>query len=180
MITALEPFVTRGAPVIGLEPSCLYTLKDEFLALLPGEGTEKLAGQAMLLEEFLSAEETAGRLRLPLGPLETKRALLHGHCHQKAFDGMGAVQSVLALIPELQVDTVPGTCCGMAGAFGYEADHYDVSMKIAELDVLPAVRAADEDTLLVADGTSCRHQISDATTRHPVHVAQVLASALTK
>ena len=92
---------------------------------------------AMLLEEFLNAEQQAGRLARPLSPLPEKRALLHGHCHQKAFDGMGAVESVLKLIPDLDVDTVPGTCCGMAGAFGYEAEHYDVSMKIAELDLLP-------------------------------------------
>ena len=133
----------------------------------------------MLLEEFLSAEQQAGRLALRLSPLAEKRALLHGHCHQKAFDGVGAVEAVLGLIPELRVDTVPGTCCGMAGAFGYEAEHYAISMKIAELDVLPAVRAASDDTLIVADGTSCRHQISDATTRTPLHVAQVLAAALT-
>ncbi|TFH49831.1 MAG: FAD-binding oxidoreductase, partial [Lysobacterales bacterium] len=178
MLDVLTPHVARGLPVIGLEPSCLYTLKDEFLAMLPGEVTQKVAGNAMLLEEFLNAEQQAERLALPLFPLAQKRALLHGHCHQKAFDGLGAVESVLKLIPELQVDTVPGTCCGMAGAFGYEAEHYAVSMQMAELDLLPAVRASADDTLIVADGTSCRHQISDATPRKPVHVAQVLAAAL--
>ncbi len=178
MLDALEPHVARGAPVVGLEPSCLYTLKDEFLALLPGELTRTTAARAMLLEEFLIAEHEAGRLALPLAPLTEKRALLHGHCHQKAFAGMAAVETLLGLVPELEVDTVPGTCCGMAGAFGYEAEHYDVSMKIAELDVLPAVRGVCRDTLIVADGTSCRHQISDATTRKPVHVARVLAAAL--
>ncbi len=178
MLDALEPQLAKGQPVIGLEPSCLYTLKDEFLAMLPGPFTQRVAERAMLLEEFLSAEQQGGRLALSLAPLKEKRALLHGHCHQKAFDGMGAVERVLGLIPDLDVDTVPGTCCGMSGAFGYEAEHYDVSMRIAELDVLPAVRAADEDTLVVADGTSCRHQISDATTRKPLHVARVLATAL--
>jgi Fe-S oxidoreductase len=178
MLDALAPFVARGAPVIGLEPSCLYTLKDEFLAMIPGEATERVADKAMLLEEFLNAEDAAGRLTLPLLSLTEKRALLHGHCHQKSFDGMGAVESVLKLIPELEVDTVPGTCCGMAGSFGYEAEHYDVSLQIGELDVLPTVRAADQHTLIVADGTSCRHQITDATTRKPQHVAQILASAL--
>jgi Fe-S oxidoreductase len=178
MLDALEPHMARGLPVLGLEPSCLYTLKDEFLAMLPGEFTQKVAANAMLLEEFLNAEQQAGRLALPLSPLPEKRALLHGHCHQKAFDGMGAVESVLKLIPELKVDTVPGTCCGMAGAFGYEAEHYEVSMKMAELDLLPAIRAASDDTLIVADGTSCRHQISDATSRKPLHVARILATAL--
>jgi Fe-S oxidoreductase len=178
MLDALRPHVAKGLPVIGLEPSCLYTLKDEFLAMLPGSLTQQVAGRAMLLEEFLSAEHSAGSLALPLAPLTEKRALLHGHCHQKAFDGMGAVERVLGLIPDLEVDTVPGTCCGMSGAFGYEAEHYDVSMKMAELDLLPAVRATGDDTLIVADGTSCRHQISDATTRKPLHVARVLAAAL--
>jgi Fe-S oxidoreductase len=163
MLDVLEPHVARGLPVIGLEPSCLYTLKDEFLAMLPGEFTQKVAANAMLLEEFLSAEQQAGRLTLPLAALPEKRALLHGHCHQKSFDGMGAVESILKLIPELNVETVSGTCCGMAGAFGYETEHYEVSMKMAELDLLPAVRATSDDTLIVADGTSCRHQISDAT-----------------
>jgi Fe-S oxidoreductase len=146
--------------------------------MLPGEVTQKVAGNAMLLEEFLNTEQQDGRLALPLFPLAQKRALLHGHCHQKAFDGLGAVESVLKLIPDLHVDTVPGTCCGMAGAFGYEAEHYDVSMRMAELDLLPAVRATSDDTLIVADGTSCRHQISDATARKPLHVARVLAAAL--
>jgi Fe-S oxidoreductase len=178
MLDVLEPHVARGLPVIGLEPSCLYTLKDEFLAMLPGEFTQKVAANAMLLEEFLSAEQQAGRLTLPLAALPEKRALLHGHCHQKSFDGMGAVESILKLIPELNVETVSGTCCGMAGAFGYETEHYEVSMKMAELDLLPAVRATSDDTLIVADGTSCRHQISDATSRKPVHVARILATAL--
>jgi FAD/FMN-containing dehydrogenase/Fe-S oxidoreductase len=178
MLDALEPYIARGLPVVGLEPSCLYTLRDEFLALLPGDASRRTAERAVLLEEFLSAEMRAGRLALPLAPLPEKRALLHGHCHQKAFAGMTAVESILKLVPELEVDTVPGTCCGMAGAFGYEAEHYEVSMQIAELDVLPAVRAAPEDTLIVADGTSCRHQIGDALPRKPVHVARVLAAAL--
>jgi FAD/FMN-containing dehydrogenase/Fe-S oxidoreductase len=178
VLDVLEPHVARGLPVLGLEPSCLYTLRDEFLAMLPGDLSQTVAANALLLEEFLSAEQQAGRLALPLSPLPEKRVLLHGHCHQKAFDGVGAVETVLGLIPELHVDTVPGTCCGMAGAFGYEAEHYEVSMKIAELDLLPAVRAVCDDTLIVADGTSCRVQISDATTRMPLHVAQVLAAAL--
>jgi Fe-S oxidoreductase len=178
MLDVLAPQVARGLPVLGLEPSCLYTLRDEFLAMLPGQRTNQVAANALLLEEFLHAEHQAGRLVLPLSPLAENRALLHGHCHQKAFDGMGAVESVLKLIPDLHVETVPGTCCGMAGAFGYQAEHYAISMKIAELDLLPAVRAASDDTLIVADGTSCRHQISDTTSRKPLHVAQVLAAAL--
>jgi Fe-S oxidoreductase len=104
--------------------------------------------------------------------------LVHGHCHQKAFDGVGAVETILGLIPKLEVKTIAGTCCGMADAFGYEAQHYDVSVKMAELDLLPAIRAAVEHDLIVADGTSCRHQIADTTERRGLHAVQVLAKAL--
>ena len=186
-IAALEPYVERGLAVIGLEPSCLLTLRDEFKSMLPGEQTDALAARAVLFEEFLAAEHQAGRLNLKLQALPQKRALLHGHCHQKAFGAMSAVEQVLGLVPELKVETVASACCGMAGAFGYDADHYAVSMKMAEASLLPALRKADDDTLLVADGTSCRHQIHDGlngdasagtTPRVAVHVAQVLARAL--
>jgi len=178
VLAALKPYVERGVPVIGLEPSCLLGLRDEFKAMLPGAETDALAAQALLLEEFLAREHEAGRLALQLKPLAEKRALLHGHCHQKAFGAMPAVQRALSLVPELKVETIESSCCGMAGSFGYEADHYAVSMKMGELALLPKVRAASEDTLLVADGTSCRHQIADGTSRRAVHVAQVLARAL--
>jgi Fe-S oxidoreductase len=153
-------------------------LRDEFLALLPGPETEALAGSALLFEEFLAREAAAGRLALPLRPLPQKAALLHGHCHQKAFATMGAVERTLRLVPELQVSTIESSCCGMAGAFGYEAAHYEVSMQMAELSLLPAVRAAEADTLIVADGTSCRHQIHDGSGRAALHVARVLEQAL--
>jgi FAD/FMN-containing dehydrogenase/Fe-S oxidoreductase len=178
VLDALEPHVGRGVPVVGLEPSCLLTLRDEFKSMLPGGETDSLAGSALLFEEFLAREHEAGKLALPLRPLAEKRALLHGHCHQKAFGAMPAVQRALSLVPELKVETIESSCCGMAGNFGYEAEHYAVSMKMAELALLPKVRAAAEDTLLVADGTSCRHQIADGTSRKAVHVAQVLARAL--
>ncbi|MDS1142063.1 FAD-linked oxidase C-terminal domain-containing protein [Pusillimonas sp. SM2304] len=179
VIAALLPFVERGVPVIGLEPSCLLTLRDEFLVMGLGREAEALAAQAYLFEEFLAHELKAGRLQLPLKPLPEKRALLHGHCHQKAFDAVKPVQQILALIPELKVELVESSCCGMAGSFGYEASHYETSMKMAELSLLPALRAADDDTLLVADGTSCRHQIADGLAgRSAQHVARVLQRAL--
>ncbi len=178
MLAALKPYVERGVPVVGLEPSCLLTLRDEFKAMLPGGDTDALARQALLFEEFLARERAAGRLALKFKPLPEKRALLHGHCHQKAFGIMPAVQQALSLVPGLQVETVESSCCGMAGSFGYEAAHYDVSMRMAELSLLPKVRSAGADTLVVADGTSCRHQIADGAHRDPVHVAQVLARAL--
>jgi Fe-S oxidoreductase len=176
-LAALAPYVLRGVPVIGLEPSCLFTFRDELPALLKGEAVDALAANAMLLEEFLAREQKAGRLTLSLGPLP-KKALLHGHCHQKAFDTMGAVESVLRLIPQITVETVESSCCGMAGAFGYDADTIDVSIKMGELSLLPAVRKAGDDALIVADGTSCRHQIHDGSNRHALHVARVLAMSV--
>jgi FAD/FMN-containing dehydrogenase/Fe-S oxidoreductase len=177
-LDTLRPFVERGVPVIGLEPSCLLGLRDEFLSMLPGAEARALAGQAMLFEEFLAREQDAGRLQLKLKALPQPKALLHGHCHQKAFAAMPAVQKVLGLVPGLKVETIESSCCGMAGSFGYEAKHYDVSMRMAEASLLPKVREAGEQTLIVADGTSCRHQIHDGTRREALHVARVLEAAL--
>ena len=177
-IETLKPYVERGVPVVGLEPSCLLGLRDEFLSMLPGVDSAALGLRAFLFEEFLAHEHEAGCLDLKLGPLREKKALLHGHCHQKAFAAMPAVERVLKLVPGLAVETIESSCCGMAGAFGYEAAHYDVSMKMAELSLLPKVRAAGADELVVADGTSCRHQIADGSGRKAVHVAQVLERAL--
>jgi FAD/FMN-containing dehydrogenase/Fe-S oxidoreductase len=176
-LAALAPYVMRGVPVIGLEPSCLLGFRDELPALIKGEVVDALAAQSMLLEEFLAREQKEGRLKLPLGALP-KKALLHGHCHQKAFDAMGAVESVLKMIPELSVETVESSCCGMAGSFGYDADTIDVSLRMGELSLLPAVRKAPADALIVADGTSCRHQIHDGANRDALHVARVLAMSL--
>jgi len=178
MIAAFAPYIARGVPVVGLEPSCLFGLRDEFLSLHPAGEAAQLALNAFLFEEFIARETDAGRFDLKLQPLPQKRALLHGHCHQKAFDVMPAVERVLRLVPGLEVETVVSSCCGMAGSFGYEAAHYDISMKMAEAALLPAVRAAGADTLLVADGTSCRHQIRDGARREAIHVARVLEQAL--
>jgi Fe-S oxidoreductase len=164
--------------VVGLEPSCLLTMRDEFTALLPGEATAALAGRALLLEEFLWREHAAGRLRLRLRSIGTRRALVHGHCHQKAFGAMAAVTGCLGLVPGLQAEEIESSCCGMAGAFGYEAEHHATSLQMAELTLLPAVRAAAADTLIVADGTSCRQQIRDGSGREAVHAARALADAL--
>ena len=180
MLQALKPYVERGIDVVGLEPSCLLTLRDEYLAMALGNEAVQLAGRALLFEEFIAARADAGELRLELAPLSSHSALLHGHCHQKAFDAMPAVRKVLGLVPGLKVETVESGCCGMAGSFGYEAEHFDVSMKMAELALLPAVRKTGQDTVLVADGTSCRHQIHDGSGRAALHVARVLQMALKK
>ena len=178
LIAAIRPFAERGVPIVGLEPSCLYSLRDEYLALgLDEDEVGVIAERADLFEEFLADELDAGRLQLPLTATISK-ALLHGHCHQKAFAAMPAVERVLRLVPGLEVETIQSSCCGMAGAFGYEARHYDVSVQMAEASLAPTVRAAPEATAIVADGTSCRHQISDTTGRRAQHVARVLAAAL--
>ncbi|QRX83826.1 FAD-binding and (Fe-S)-binding domain-containing protein [Glaciimonas sp. PAMC28666] len=177
-LDALMPFVNRGVPVVGLEPSCLLTLRDEFLSYGYGEEAEKLSRAAYLLEEFLVKEKKAGRLTLDLKPLPANKVLLHGHCHQKAFDAFSPVQAVLGWIPEIQMSVVESSCCGMAGSFGYEAEHYDASLAMAELALLPAVRKAGKDAIIVADGTSCRHQIHDGTESKALHVARVLAMSL--
>jgi len=177
VIEALEPAVDRGVPVVGLEPSCLFGFRDEIPALLKTDAARRLAAQTFTFEEFLAAEAAAGKLHLPLGRAE-RPALLHGHCHQKSFGVMPAVERVLKLVPGLEVETVESSCCGMAGAFGYGRDTIDVSLAMGELSLLPAVRNAGADTLIVADGTSCRQQIRDGTGREPLHVARVLAASL--
>jgi len=177
VIAAVEPFTARGVPVIGLEPSCILGFRDEVPAMIKSEGAQQLSMHALMFEEFLVREAASGHLDLPLKPI-AKRALVHGHCHQKAFGMFGAVERILRLIPDLKVEAVESSCCGMAGAFGYGADTIDVSLAMGELSLLPAVRKADADTLIVADGTSCRHQIHDGAQRDALHVARVLAMAI--
>jgi len=176
-LAVLTPRLARGLPVIGLEPSCVFSFRDEIPALLKSEVARQAAGRFMLLEEFLAAESAAGKLNVAFAA--TKRtALLHGHCHQKSFGAMAAVEAALKLIPGLDVTTIDSSCCGMAGAFGYDADTIDVSRAMGELSLLPAIRAAASDAIIVADGTSCRQQIRDGSGREAVHVARVLAAAL--
>ncbi len=176
LIDTYRPFVEAGINIVGLEPSCLLTLRDEFLVMGLGEPAQRLAVSALLFEEFLAREHRAGRLNLPLRAA-TQPMLVHGHCHQKVFGALPPVLDVLRLIPGADVATIDSSCCGMAGAFGYEAQHHAVSMQMAELSLLPAVRARP-DALVVADGTSCRHQIADGAQRQAVHVARVLAQHL--
>ena len=177
-IDALFPFAKRGVPIIGLEPSCLYTLRDEFLALIPGPKTEAIALRAVLLEEFLVSQLDKGNLKLKLNSIVEKKAFLHGHCHQKAFSSIGATEKILNLIPELNVSTIESSCCGMAGSFGYEVANQKVSIAMGELELFPAIRKAPKDALIVADGTSCRHQIHDGVNRKAFHIAKVLEQAL--
>jgi FAD/FMN-containing dehydrogenase/Fe-S oxidoreductase len=178
LLDALEAPARAGIPIVGLEPSCLLTLRDEIPVLVPGEAARVVAERAMMFEDFLVREHGAGRLALSLKPLEQPRALVHGHCHQKAFGEMPAVMRVLAMIPEFEASAIDSSCCGMAGSFGYEPEHVDVSLAMGERSLFPAVRSAAETTTIVADGTSCRHQIRDGTGREAIHVARLLERAL--
>ncbi|MFO1111730.1 MAG: FAD-linked oxidase C-terminal domain-containing protein [Bradyrhizobium sp.] len=177
LVATYAPFAARGVPIVGLEPSCLLTLRDELLSLRSDADATAISAHALLFEEFLLREAEAGRLKLPLGVIGSQ-ALVHGHCHQKSFGSLKPVEKVLRLVPELKVDTIESSCCGMAGAFGYGADTYQASIDMAELSLLPAVRRADRDTIVVADGTSCRNQIKDGTEREALHVSRVLAMSL--
>jgi Fe-S oxidoreductase len=179
VLDSLLPFAERGIPVVGLEPSCLLTLRDEMLAMGFGEAARRVADNAFLFEEFLAREAQAGALedfKAKLAPLD-KRVMLHGHCHQKAFAAVTPVMQVLRLIPGVEPELIESSCCGMAGSFGYETGHYDVSMQMAELSLLPAIRKYP-GAIVVADGTSCRHQIGDGAQREAVHAAVLLAAQL--
>ena len=179
LLDALMPYVQQGLPIIGLEPSCLLTLRDEIPGLLPGKDAERVAENAMMLEEYIAAQFDNPDFKMPLKS-PAKKVLLHGHCHQKALGVMSSIEKTLSQLPDTEVEVVETSCCGMAGSFGYGTDTHEISRKMAEADLAPAVRKADEDTLIVADGTSCRHQIADTTDRKPIHVARLLERALIK
>ena len=179
VVQSLLPFAEKGLSIVGLEPSCLLTLRDELLVMGLGEGAQKIAQQALLFEEFLVQEAQGGHLDALKAQIAqvARPVLLHGHCHQKAFDAVSPVMEVLRWIPGAKLQLIESSCCGMAGSFGYEAKHFAVSMQMAELSLLPAVRA-QPDAIVVADGTSCRHQIHDGAKREAVHLCQLLASLL--
>lgn len=172
VIEATKAAVTKGVPVVGLEPSSILTFRDEFLALCPGPDAQALAEATHTFEEFL-----AKRQDLPMKPLN-KPIYVHGHCHQKAHDAVTPMLDLLKRIPGAEVNMIESSCCGMAGAFGYAPETIDVSLKMANLDLFPALEAAPADAFVVADGTSCRHQIADGTPRRAMHVARLLDQAL--
>ena len=176
LVDHLAPYAEKNIPIIGLEPSCLFTLKDEVLVMGFGERAVSVSKQAQLLEEFLAAEVKAGKLTLPLKP-SSKPVLFHGHCHQKSFAAVTPAMELLKLIPNADPKLIESSCCGMAGSFGYEAEHIEVSKQMAEASLLPAIRKSP-DSWVVADGTSCRHQIADGTQREAVHIAKILAAHL--
>jgi FAD/FMN-containing dehydrogenase/Fe-S oxidoreductase len=175
-VPALARQLGDGQPLLGLEPSCLLTLADEWPELLPGAETRRIAAAARLAEGWLAEQVQGGRCELPLRPC-AETCVVHGHCHQKALVGAGATAAALRLVPRLEVSVLDTGCCGMAGSFGFEKEHYDLSVKIANLSLLPALAAAPTATV-VAPGTSCRHQIHDLTTRRALHPLEVIAGQL--
>ncbi len=178
-VEALLPYAERGVPIVGVEPSCLLTFRDEYPDLLRSDASRTVAGQAVLLDELVAslAAEDDGVTRLFRAD-PPRRILLHGHCHQKAIVGMEPTLRALSLVPGYEVELIDSACCGMAGSFGFETEHYDISRKMGELTLFPAVEAASTDTVIAITGVSCRQQIDHFTSRTTRHVAELLADAL--
>jgi len=171
LVEALYPLARSGVRVVGLEPSCTLALRDEIPALLASAQAETVAESVLTLAELLAEDRPDLGLA---GGDGVRRAKLHGHCHQKAFDAVRPVETVLRDLAGVEVETIETSCCGMAGAFGYGRDTYDVSMRMAEVSLLPAVRDAGPDQAILADGTSCRCQIGDGAGREALHLALYL------
>jgi FAD/FMN-containing dehydrogenase/Fe-S oxidoreductase len=176
-IERLSPYVEQGIPIVGCEPSCVLTFRDEYPSLVDDPRADRLAKHVLMIEEFLVGLHDKGELALPLTN-RTASVLLHGHCHQKALIGSGPSLRVLGLLPETRVEEVDSGCCGMAGSFGYEKEHYELSIAIGERRLFPTVRAKGEDCEIVAAGVSCRQQIAHGTGRRARHLVEVLAEAL--
>ena len=176
LINALAPFARAGIAIVGLEPSCLLTLRDEALVLGLGEGAQAVSRQALLFEEFLAREARAGRFTPRFTAID-RELLVHAHCHQKALGAVSPLLETVRLVPGANPELIQSSCCGMAGSFGYEREHYALSMQMAEASLLPAIRARP-DAIVVAGGTSCRHQIHDGAGREAMHVSRLLEQAL--
>lgn len=174
LLDSLLPFARQGIPVIGLEPSSLLTLRDEIPAMWPGPDARLVANHALLFEEFFADNPKTGAMAFR--PLD-RPVLVHGHCHQKSHDVMSSVERTLALIPGLDQQRIETSCCGMAGSFGYTTRTAGISLQMGELDLFPTIRAAAPDSLVVADGFSCRHQIFSGTGQGAQHVARILDMA---
>lgn len=179
LLMTLTPFAEKGLPIIGLEPSCLLTLRDELPALLPGHEADLIAEKVRMLEEYIADQQDNPDVHLPLKSPASK-VLLHGHCHQKALGVMPSIEKALSLLADTDVEVIETSCCGMAGSFGYGTETHEISRQMAEADLAPAVRRADQNTLIVADGTSRRHQVADLAGRTPIHIARVLEMALSR
>lgn len=180
-VNYLKDIISEQTPLIGIEPSAILTFRDEYPDLVAEEllpAAKTLAKHALLIDEFLAAEMECGRIDRKRFGKNRRKIKLHGHCYQKAYHLVGVTEKILAFPQGHQVETIPSGCCGMAGSFGYEKEHFEVSMKVGELVLLPAVRKADEDVIIVAPGTSCRHQIKDGAKRRAYHPVEILWEAM--
>ena len=179
----LKDLVSADVPLIGIEPSAILTFRDEYPDLVDADllpATKQLAKHALLIDEFLAKEMDLGRITRDRFATQKRKIKLHGHCYQKAYHLVGETEKILAFPEGHEVEVIPSGCCGMAGSFGYEKEHYEVSMKVGELVLLPAVRQAQEEVLIAAPGTSCRHQIKDGADRLAYHPVEILWQALEK
>lgn len=177
----LAPVVTDAAPLIGIEPSAILTFRDEYIDLADDdkfEQAKKLSANVFLIDEFLASEIKKGNITADQFTKEKRKVVLHGHCQQKALSSVAPSIALLSLPENYTVETIPSGCCGMAGSFGYEKEHYDLSMKIGEMVLFPRVRQQTDEDIIAAPGTSCRHQIKDGTGRKALHPVEVLYNAL--
>jgi FAD/FMN-containing dehydrogenase/Fe-S oxidoreductase len=182
-VAMLKDLISEKTPLLGIEPSAILGFRDEYPALVEKHeeaNALRLAKNCLLIDEFISKEIDAGRISKDSFTTEVKKVKLHGHCHQKALSSVLHSKKMLSLPPNYKVEVIPSGCCGMAGSFGYEQEHYDISMNIGELVLFPSVRKAEHDTIIAAPGTSCRHQIKDGTGRKARHTLEVLYEALKK
>ncbi|MFM9025642.1 MAG: FAD-binding and (Fe-S)-binding domain-containing protein [Planctomycetaceae bacterium] len=180
-VELLSGVVTADEPLVGIEPSAILSFRDEYPDLVPeplAAAAQALAANTLLVDEFLAREAARGRITADAFTDAPARILLHGHCHQKALASLEPTIAMLSLPRNYSVETIPSGCCGMAGSFGYETEHFDVSMAIGELVLFPAVRAAAPEARIAAPGTSCRHQIADGTGRRAEHPVEILHAAL--
>lgn len=180
-IELLKDLVTETTPIIGIEPSAILTLRDEYPELVPFElllHAKKIAKHSFLFEEWFAGEIEKGNIQEDQFTSEKAKVYIHGHCHQKSLSSTKYIKSSLAIVRNYQVEEIPSGCCGMAGSFGYEAEHYDISMKIGGLVLFPTISKLEDDVIIAASGTSCRHQIKDGTGRVSKHSAEILFDAL--
>lgn len=173
----LIPYARRGIPIVGCEPSVMTMLVEEYPSLFPGEAAELVSKLVMMFDEFIVSEVASGNAVFRFDG-KPRRVLFHGHCHQKVSFGTESTLDMLRLIPDCKVEQIDSGCCGMAGSFGYEIEHYDISIQLAEMSLAPAVRIASQSTIICATGTSCREQILHTTERQALHPVQILAEAI--
>ncbi len=180
-VSIFKDLISESTPLIGIEPSAILTFKDEYLRLADDKtSAEQIAKHTFLIEEFIQNEIETGHITSDQFTLKQKNIKFHGHCHQKALSNQSSSFALLNLPINYKVTIIPSGCCGMAGSFGYEKEHYNISMQIGEQTLFPAVRNASKDIIISANGTSCRHQIKDGTQREALHPITILKNALLK